>query len=88
MARLSSKLSPQAKRSALSEDAIVRALVEVAPSAEPQVVAEHLRQAGATNVSWVSKPGYCAIEISSHHLQELADLDEVVYIDMGGRLAV
>lgn len=81
MAKLSSKLSPKAKKCVLAGAASTGALVEVGAGFGAEETVQRLRDAGATQVSWVNKPRLLSIEIPSAGLPAVANLEEVVYVE-------
>jgi hypothetical protein len=83
MPKLSSKLSPVAKRSFLAESGAVQAMVEVSATGKTEGVLQRLAEAGATESHWISQPSLVGVTIPSAQLSKLADLDEVVYVDLG-----
>ena len=83
MPKLSSKLSPVAKRSFLTQSGPVQVMVEVSPTGKTEGVLQKLADAGATESHWISQPSLVSITIPSARLAKLADLDEVVYVDLG-----
>jgi hypothetical protein len=88
MARLSSKLSPKAKKSVLAGSRDVQALVEVAGSADPSEIERELAKAGVTGLHWLSAPRFVSVEIPSSKLTALADLNDVVYIEVGEKMTL
>jgi hypothetical protein len=78
----SSKMSPKARKSLLTPEENVAALVEVRSAAGAAGIEKQFRDAGATRVSWVNKPKLASIEIPSHGLARIASLDDVIYIEV------
>lgn len=83
MARLSAKLSSRAKQSMLRAQGEVSVLVEVAPTPASADLEQKLAGAGVTASHWTSQPRFLHVTIPANRLSALADLEEVVYVDMG-----
>jgi hypothetical protein len=82
MPKLSAKLSPQAKKSALGPaDLSVRALVEVS-GAGPAAVERALAAAGVSELRWVRSPGLVSVTLPAGRLQALADLAQVSFVEL------
>jgi hypothetical protein len=84
--KLSSKLSPQAKKAVmLGSNQPVVALMQMAPSAD-RVATEHALQALDADLrSWSDTTGVATIALPADNLDRLADLEGVVYIEIGER---
>lgn len=83
---LSSKLSPKAKKAVLlgAEEPVV-CLVQLGPAAERADLERNVRALGGSVQSWNAETDLAAIEISTSRLSELAELDGVVYVEVGER---
>lgn len=84
--RLSSKLSPKAKKAVLMDSGgAVVGLVQMAPSTERADLEQEVRRLGGNVESWIADTGLAAIKIPTAQLNELAELDGVVYVEIGER---
>lgn len=82
MPRLSAKLSPQAKKSALGRaETSVRALVEVSGS-EPAATERALAEAGVSELRWVRSPSLVSVTLPAGRLQALAGLAQVSFVEL------
>lgn len=81
--RLSSRLSPRAKKMALTggEEVPVRALIQVAPAADPDELRGALAAVGAEAGSWSSETRLLVAEIPAGALARVAELPGVVYVE-------
>lgn len=79
--KLSSRLSPQAKKLALrAGKEPVAGLAEVAPTADVDQLCKHVEKQGGKARATLANAHLLAFEIGADHLAELADLDGVVYV--------
>lgn len=84
--KLSSKLSPKAKKAVLmGAGGAVVGLVQMAPNAERADLEREVHALGGSVESWTAEAGLAAIEIPTARLNELAELDGVVYVEIGER---
>jgi len=83
MAKLSSKLSPTAKKQMMLGAGSVEAMVEVAPRGDSEGILSAIRAAGAVESHWVQSPRFIGARIPVEALGDVADVDGVVYIDLG-----
>lgn len=84
--RISPKLSPAAKKLTLKGNPVrVDALVRVVGHADYQELAKRITEAGASLRSWNPETNLVTVETPANCLSVLADLDEVVYIEIGSR---
>ena len=83
-ARLSRRLSPQARKLVLrqSREESVRALVQVAPTADLEALRAELEGHGAKVSSWMEETRLLTIEVDVGHLAEVAELPGVTYVDV------
>lgn len=85
---LSSKLGPRARTLASSRNPrIVDSLVEVARTADLQRVSRALRRAGAQVYASAvaSTTGFIRVEIAADHLNALANVSDVLYVEADDR---
>lgn len=82
--QFSRRLSPQARRAALlgGEGEIVRALVQVAASADFEELKERLAQEGAEVGAWMEETRLLTVTIESARLEALAQLPGVIYVEV------
>lgn len=87
--RLSSRLSPDAKKRLLLGGAgeRVAVLVGVAPAADPDAVGAALEAAGGEVRAWLPEPRLLTAEIGVEHLAEVAEIDGVVVVETAARLS-
>jgi hypothetical protein len=84
--KLSNKLSPQAKKAVmLGSDQLVVALVQMAPAADRVATERSLQALQAALRSWSNTTGIATVELRADKLDRLADLEGVVYIEIGER---
>jgi hypothetical protein len=84
--KLSNKLSPQAKKAVmLGSDQLVVALVQMAPAADRVGTVHSLQALQAVLRSWSNATGIATVELRADKLDRLADLEGVVYIEIGER---
>lgn len=69
------------------EDEVDRALVEVAPTANVARLQRWVRDAGGTVRSWTVETRLMGIELPARRFGDLATLDGVDYVEVGGRYA-
>lgn len=81
-------MSPKAKKSALAGGQDVLAFVELAGSADPTRIERELAQAGVTRLQWLSAPRFISVEIPSGKLTALAELQDIVYIEVGEKMTL
>jgi hypothetical protein len=84
-ARLPRNLSPKARKHLLlgKEGERVRALVQFAPAADPAQLTEKLENLGAVVESIDEETRLARIETEARRLGELAELEEVIYVEAG-----
>lgn len=82
------KMSPNAKKAVLTEAASTRVLatVEVRAGVASDELDEHLARLEATRRGWSATSRLLTIEIPAGRLQELAELREVTYLQVGGAM--
>jgi hypothetical protein len=87
--RLPGNLSPRAKKRLLmaGEDEVDRALVEVAPTANIAKLRRWVHEAGGTVRSWTDETRLMSIELPARRFGDLAALDGVDYVEVGGKFA-
>ncbi|CAN5906091.1 hypothetical protein BH23ACT10_BH23ACT10_19900 [soil metagenome] len=83
--RLPSNLSPKAKKLLLTADAgqPVRALVQVAPTADTDVVELDVAALGGTVAATMGHTGLLSCDLPAGRLGELAGISGVVYVETG-----
>lgn len=83
--RLPSNLSPKAKKLLLTADAgqSVRALVQVAPTADTELVELDVAAIGGTVAAAMGHTGLLSCDVPAGRLGELAGIAGVVYIEAG-----
>lgn len=83
--RLPSNLSPKAKRLLLTADSRqpVRALVQVAPSADVGEIEQRIGAIGGTTQSLMRDTRLLSLDVPAGQLGELAGIDGVVYVEAG-----
>lgn len=86
---LPSNLSPRAKKRLLlaGEDEVDRALVEVAPTANVASLRRWVYDVGGTVRSWTVETRLMGIELPARRFGDLAALDGVDYVEVGGKYA-
>jgi hypothetical protein len=82
-ARLSSRLSPGAKKQLLSagQGQVLKSLLSVAPAADVRDLRRELAACGATVHSWMEEARLLSVDIPVERLAEVADLPGVVYVE-------
>lgn len=79
--RLSPRMSPQAKKAQLQQpEQTVSGLLELTPSADPQIVSQAITAHGGQVRGLQAESRTVTFEIGAQHLSALADLDEVAYL--------
>lgn len=83
--RLPSNLSPKAKKLLLTSETHepVRALVQVAATADADTVAHGITALGGTVDSWMRDTGLLSCEVPADQLGELAGIAGIVYVETG-----
>ena len=86
-ARLSSRLSPGAKKQLLgaAEGDRFHGLLQVAPTANLPVLRRELAAVGATIQSWMEEARLMSVDVPAARLAEVADLQGVTYVEAGTR---
>jgi hypothetical protein len=69
------------------EDEVDRALVEVAPTANVARLQRWVHDAGGRVRSWTVETRLMGIELPARRFGDLASLDGVDYVEVGGRYA-
>jgi len=87
IARLSSRLSPGAKKQLMgaADGELFHGLLQVAPTADVPVLRRELAAAGATIKSWMEEARLMSIDVPADRLAEVADLRGVTYVEAGTR---
>ncbi len=87
--RLPRSLSPRARKALLTEEPETRILItiEFTPAVDPEALGRELEVLGARVRSFDEKTRLLAAEVEAGHLREVADLDAVVYVETGSKLA-
>jgi hypothetical protein len=82
---LPQNLSPKARKRLLTAGAgdVSRALVQVAPTADPAELGRQVTALGGTVHSWLDETSLLSLELPTSRLVELAALDGVVYVETG-----
>lgn len=70
-----------------SDGEIDQALVEVAPAANVAKLRRWVQDAGGTVRSWTSETRLMGIELPARRFGDLATLDGVDYVEVGGNYA-
>lgn len=83
--RLPSNLSPRAKRLLLTADEQqhVRALVQIAPTADARELEHRIAELGGSIDSWMPDTSLISLDVPAARLGELAGIDGVVYVETG-----
>jgi hypothetical protein len=84
-AKLSSRLSPGAKKQLLSarEGEVLHSLLQVAPTANVPGLCQELEAVGAAVRSWMEETRLMSIDIPAERLADVADLQGVTYVEAG-----
>jgi hypothetical protein len=85
--RISSKLSPKAKKALLTarEGQRLSCLLEVSPSRNVQGLRRELEALGGEIKSWTEETHSMSVEMDASNLEDLANLEGVVYVETGER---
>jgi len=80
---LSQKLGPRARRLATTsiEDHVVESVVEVARSANRKAVEKEIAEAGGRIRSHARSSPFMRVDVTVHHLNDVALVDDVIYIE-------
>lgn len=83
--RLPANLSPKAKKLLLTSETRepVRALVQVAATADADTVEHGIAALGGTVGSWMRDSGLLSCEVPAGRLGELAAITGIVYVETG-----
>ena len=83
--RLSSRLSPGAKKQFLSAGTgdTFQGLLQVAPTADIPSLHRELAAVGGTVRSWMEETRLMSVEIPAERLPEVADFQGVTYVEAG-----
>lgn len=82
---LPQNLSPKARKRLLTAAAgeVSRALVQVAPTADPAELGRQVAELGGTVHAWLDETSLLSLELPTSRLVELAGLDGVAYVETG-----
>ena len=86
-AKLSSRLSPQAKRQFLTaaEGDVFHGLLQIAPTADVSGLRQDLTEVGATVQSWMEETRLMSVDVPAERIGDVADLHGVTYVEAGTR---
>jgi len=82
--RLSGRLGPRAKKTALTAAAgeTVTVTVEVAPGTDPQILSRAVEEVGGTVRSFLAEAHLLTAELPAGRLEELADVEGIVQVEV------
>lgn len=85
--KLSSKLSPKAKKALLSAEGgeQVSCLLQIAPSQNVNALRRQVESLGGTIRSWMEETHLLSVDLDASQLNQLVDMDGVIYIETGER---
>lgn len=86
-AKLSSRLSPTAKKQLLSarEGDMCQGLLQIAPAADVPSLRRDLAAVGASVQSWMEETRLMSVQVPAERLGEVADLQGVTYVEAAGK---
>jgi hypothetical protein len=61
----------------------VRALVQIAPTADPRELEHRIAELGGSIDSWMPDTSLVSLDVPAARLGELASIDGVVYVETG-----
>ena len=85
--RLSKHLSPSAKKAVLRhrEGERVKAQIELARNVDLDALQNVLLHLGASEVRWHEQTHLLVVEVAAESLEEVAELEEVGYVELAER---